>query len=130
MTTTPLADSSIWIAALRDPDSWIRRQIQADSPVAHTDPVLMEVLSGVRNEQEIRATRAFVTRGPYVPFDAASDFEGAATIYRAAGRRGMMPTSHVACMTIAVALRNDLPLITLDTRQAAIAEMFGVPLAS
>jgi hypothetical protein len=29
-------------------------------------------------------------------------------------------------MIIAVALRNELPLITLDTKQAAIAEFFGV----
>jgi predicted nucleic acid-binding protein len=29
-------------------------------------------------------------------------------------------------MIIAVALRNDLPLVTLDTQQAAIAEIFGV----
>lgn len=126
MTTTPLADTSIWVSALREPDSWIRNQIQAGSPVACTEPVLMEVLSGVRNERELRATRAFLTRGPFIPFDTAADFEGAAAIYTAARRRGLTPNSHVDCMIIAVALRNDLPLVTLDTRQAAIAEIFGV----
>jgi hypothetical protein len=29
-------------------------------------------------------------------------------------------------MIIAVAVRNELPLITLDTKQAAIAEIFGI----
>ena len=126
MTTIPLADTSIWISALRDRDSWIRRQIETDSPVACTEPVLMEVLSGVRNKQELRATRAFVARGPFIPFDTAADFEGAAAVYAAARRRGITPNSHVDCMIIAVALRNGLPLVTLDIRQAAIAEIFGV----
>ena len=128
MTTIPLADTSIWVSALRQPNSWLRSQIEADSPVACTDPVLMELLSGVRNERELRATRAFATRGPFIPFDSASDFEGAAAIYSAASRRGMTPNSHVDCMIIAVALRKDLPLVTLDIRQAAIAEVFGVTL--
>jgi predicted nucleic acid-binding protein len=128
MTTIPLADTSIWVSALRQPNSWLRSQIEADSPVACTDPVLMELLSGVRNERELRATRAFATRGPFIPFDSASDFEGAAAIYSTASRRGMTPNSHVDCMIIAVALRKDLPLVTLDIRQAAIAEVFGVTL--
>jgi predicted nucleic acid-binding protein len=127
MTTIPLADTSIWVSALRQPQSWIRSQIETDSPVAITDPVLMELLSGVRNEREFLDTRAYATRGPFIPFDTASDFEGAAAIYSAASRRGMTPNSHVDCMIIAVALRNDLPLVTLDTRQASIAEIFGVP---
>ena len=86
----------------------------------------MEVLSGTRSESEARATRAFLARGPLVRFEAASDFEGAAAIYAAARRRGFTPNSHVDCMIIAVAVRNALPLITLDTQQAAIAEIFGV----
>ena len=126
MTTAPLADSSMWIAALRDPNSWIRQQIEADRPVAYTEPVVMEVLSGTRSEREVRAMRAFLARGPLVRFDAAADFEGAAAIYAAARRRGFTPNSHVDCMIIAVALRNDLPLVTLDTQQAAISEIFGV----
>lgn len=116
----------MWIAALRDPNSWIRQQIEADRPVAYSEPVLMEVLSGTRSEREVRATRAFLARGPLVRFDAASDFEGAAAIYAAARRRGFTPNSHVDCMIIAVAVRNELPLITLDMQQATIAEMFGV----
>jgi|LakMenEpi03Aug12_release.lakeMendotaPanAssembly.Ray.scaffolds.fasta_scaffold598741_2 hypothetical protein len=128
MTTIPLADTSIWVSALRETKSWMRSQIESDSPVACTDPVLMELLSGVRNERELRAIRAYATRGPFIPFDSASDFEGAAAIYSAASRRGMTPNSHVDCMIIAVALRNDLPLVTLDIRQAAIAEIFEVTL--
>jgi predicted nucleic acid-binding protein len=86
----------------------------------------MEVLSGTRSEREVRATRAFLARGPLVRFDAASDFEGAAAIYAAARRRGFTPNSHVDCMIIAIAVRNELPFITLDTKQAAIAEIFGI----
>jgi len=55
-----------------------------------------------------------------------ADFEGAADIYRHATRRGLSPNSQVDCMIIAVAVRNEVPLITLDMKQAAIAELFGV----
>ena len=116
----------MWVAALRNPNSWIRQQIEADRPVAYSEPILMEVLSGTRSEREVRATQAFLARGPLVRFDAVSDFEGAAAIYAEARRRGFTPNSHVDCMIIAVAVRNELPLITLDRKQAAVAEIFGV----
>jgi predicted nucleic acid-binding protein len=87
---------------------------------------MMEVLSGTRSKREARATRSFLARGPIFRFDAASDFERAAAIYAAARRRGITPNSHVAFMIIAVAARHELPLITLDSKQAAVAELFGV----
>lgn len=130
MQQTPLADTSAWIRALRTPDSWIREQIWNDRPIAYSEPVLMEVMSGARTSKEQADTRRFLTRGFLVPFDAASDFDGSARIYSLARRRGITANNHVDCMIIAVALRNDIPLLTYDKQQARIAEMFGVRLAS
>ena len=124
--TTVLADTSVWVAGLRHRRSWVRDRIQADEPIAYTEPVLMEVLSGARTDREREATRQFLARGPLVPFDVVSDFEGAAEIYRIAGRRGMTPGSHVDCMIVAVALRNGIPFITYDRHQLSIAELFGL----
>jgi predicted nucleic acid-binding protein len=130
MEPTPLADTSAWIRALRSPDSWVSEQIRRDRPIAYSEPVLMEVMSGARTSQEQENTRRFLTRGALIPFDAASDFDGSARIYRLARRRGITPDSHVDCMIIAVALRNDIPLLTYDRQQALIAEIFGVELVS
>lgn len=129
MKQTPLADTSAWIWALRSHNSWIREQIRNDQPIAYSEPVLMEVMSGARTPKEQEDTRRFLTRGALIPFDAASDFEGSARIYSLARRRGITADNHVDCMIIAVALRNEIPLLTYDKQQARIAEVFGVRLA-
>ncbi len=124
--TTVLADTSVWVAGLRDRESWVRDRITADAPIAWTEPVLMEVLSGTRSDREREATRQFLARGPLLPFSTVTDFEGAAEVYRVARSRGLTSSSHVDCMIIAVALRTDATLVTLDRQQAVIAEIFGV----
>ena len=126
MTTIPLADSSVWIDALRYGRTPLPAMTDHDEPIGFTEPVLMELLSGCRNDLESRALRRLLMRGQLLGFDSAADFDGAADIYRLAQRRGLTPNSHVDCMIIAVAARHGAPLMTLDARQAAIAELFGV----
>lgn len=126
MMTIPLADTSVWIAALRYGRTALPSMTERQEPIGFTEPVVMELLSGCRNELESKALRRLLLRGQLFGFDSAADFDGAADIYRHAKMRGLTPNSHVDCMIIAVAVRNALPLITLDTQQAAIAEIFGV----
>jgi len=127
MTTIPLADSSVWIDALRYGRTPLPAMTDHDEPIGFTEPVLMELLSGCRTDLESQALRNLLLRGHLLRFDSAADFDGAAEIYRLAQRRGLTPNSHVDCMIIAVAARHGAPLMTLDVRQAAIAEIFGVP---
>ena len=124
--TIPLADTSVWIDALRYGRTVLPSMTQHEEPIGFTEPVVMELLSGCRNNRETHALRRLLLRGHLFGFDSAADFDGAADIYRHATRRGLTPNSHVDCMIIAVAVRNELPLITLDTKQAAVAEIFGV----
>ena len=126
MTTIPLADTSVWIDALRYGRTPLPSMTEHDEPIGFTEPVLMELLSGCRNEDESQAVRRLLMRGQLLGFDSAADFDGAADIYRYAQRCGLTPNSHVDCMIIAVAARHDAPLMTLDSRQAVIAEIFGV----
>ena len=126
MKTTPLADTSVWVEALRYGRTPLPSMTEHDEPIGFTEPVLMELLSGCRNELESRALRRLLMRGQLLGFDSAADFDGAADIYRYSQRRGLTPTSHVDCMIIAVAARHGAPLLTLDSRQAVIAETFGV----
>lgn len=123
---TILADTSVWIDALRTGGTALPGMTADDIPIGYTPPVLMELLSGCRTEQEADRVWRIVARGPLLAFDPIADFEGSAAIYRAACRRGMTPSSHVDCMIIAVALRSAATLVTLDRKQAAIAEIFGV----
>lgn len=126
MTTTPLADTSVWVEALRYGRTPLPSMTEHDEPIGFTEPVLMELLSGCRNEDESQALRRLLLRGQLLPFDTAADFEGAADVFRTSRRLGITPNSHVDCMIIAVAARHDAPLMTLDGQQARIAEIFGV----
>ena len=112
--------------ALRYGRTVLPSMTQHEEPIGFTEPVVMELLSGCRNARESQSLRRLLLRGQLFGFDSAADFEGAADIYRHATRRRLSPNSHVDCMIIAVAVRNELPLITLDTKQAAIAELFGI----
>lgn len=124
--TIPLADTSVWIDALRYGRTVLPSMTQREEPIGFTEPVVMELLSSCRDDRESHALRRLLLRGQLFGFDTAADFDGAADIYRHATRRGLTPNSHVDCMIIAVAVRNELPLITLDMKQATIAEIFGI----
>ena len=130
MTTIPLADTSVWVEALRYGRTPLRSMTDRDEPIGFTEPVLMELVSGCRNEDESQAVRRLLLRGHLLGFDTAADFGGAADVYRTSRRLGLTLNSHVDCMIIAVAARHDAPLMTLDRQQACIAEIFGVTLAS
>ncbi len=130
MTQTPLADTSVWVEALRYGSTPLPSMTDHDEPIGFTEPVLMELISGCRNEDDSEAVRRLLLRGHLLGFDSAADFDGAAEVYRTSRHLGITPNSHVDCMIIAVAARHDAPLLTLDRQQARIAEVFGVELAS
>ena len=127
-----LIDTSMWVAFIRGYDEAMPliTAIKDNTPIACTEPVLMEVEAGARSIAAREQDRRLLRRGNWLPFDAASDFTGAAEIYRSARLRGVTPNSHVDCMIIAVALRRRATLMTLDHQQADIARMFGVKVAA
>lgn len=130
MKTIPLADTSVWVEALRYGRTPLPSMTDHDEPIGFTEPVVMELVSGCRNEDESWALRRLLLRGKLLGFDTVADFDGAAEVYSTSRRLGITPNSHVDCMIIAVAARHDAPLMTLDRQQARIAEIFGVRLAS
>ena len=81
-----LADTSAWVEYDRATGSTVdlrlRDLIAADGPVAVTEPVIMEVLAGARTDAREADLRRLLLRFHLYQFDAATDFEGAARIYR------------------------------------------------
>ena len=90
----------------------------------------MEVLAGARTEDDERNIRRLLVRNIWLPCDAVADFEGAATVYRAARRAGFTPGSHIDCMIVSIAARTSVPLLTFDRQQERIAALMGVSLAA
>lgn len=124
MTTTCLADSSIWIDYIRRERSPLGPFI-ADNTAGHSEPVAMEILAGARTVEARLDVERLLLRSPLIQFDCASDFIAAADLRRSALQRGLR-VSVVDCMILAVAARNGVPLLTLDRGQAALGRAHGV----
>lgn len=124
MTTTCLADTSIWIDYIRRKTSSLGPFI-ADNTAGHSEPVATELLAGARTVDARRDVERLLLRSPLIQFDSASDFIAAADLRRSALQRGLR-VGVVDCMIIAVAARHDVPLLTLNSGQATLAQAHRV----
>jgi predicted nucleic acid-binding protein len=131
-----LADSSAWVeydrATGSPPDRRIRELIERNGPLAVTEPVVMELLAGARDERREGSLRRLLARFELLRFDAVTDFDGAALIYRRCRAAGVTPRGLIDCMIAAVAWRNGATLLAHDAdldRVAAVVEI-GLDAAS
>lgn len=114
-----LADTSAWVeydrATGSDLDRILTDLIAAGGEdIAVTEPVLMEVLAGARDERRHHDLRRLLTSFLWIPADTAADFEGAARIYRSCRAAGVTPRGMVDCMIANIAIRTDSALLAAD----------------
>ena len=127
-----LADTSAWVEFDRASGSAADRRIADlianDGPLVVTEPVLMEVLAGARSDaRELDLRRLLLSFG-FVPFDAVTDCEAAARIYRRCRQAGVTPRGMVDCMIAAVAYRRGAVLLSWDIDMERVAGVIGVQL--
>jgi predicted nucleic acid-binding protein len=126
-----LVDTSAWVEfdrATGSPvDLRLSQLIATSDEVAVTEPILMEVLAGAKDDARERDLRRLLLRFRLLRFDAAIDFEGAARIYRTCRRAGVTPRRMVDCMIVAVAARHEATLLSADADLARVAEVLGLP---
>lgn len=127
-----LADTSAWVEFDRATggavDLRLTHLIAETDEVAVTEPVLMEVLAGARDELRASDLRRLLLGFPLLGFDAVADFEAAARIYRMCRASGVTPRGLIDCMIAAVALRHDAALLAQDADLRRIAAVVGVRL--
>jgi predicted nucleic acid-binding protein len=127
-----LVDTSAWVeydrATGSDTHLRLRALITSGGPIAVTEPVMMEVLAGARDENREKALRGLLLRFELVAFDPAADFIGAARIYRSCRLAGITPRGMVDCMIAAVASRTGASLLTTDADMERIASVVGIQL--
>lgn len=127
-----LADSSAWIEYDRATDSSVDRRIreliETEAPLAVTEPVVMEVLAGARDEKREADLRRLLLRHEHLGFDPVVDFDTAAQIYRRCRRAGMTPRGMVDCMIAAIAWRHEAALLARDADLTRVAEVMGIAL--
>jgi predicted nucleic acid-binding protein len=127
-----LADTSAWVeydrATGSAADQRLAELIADDGPLMVTEPVLMEVLAGSRSDaRELDLRRLLLSFG-FLPFDAVTDFEAAARIYRRCRGAGVTPRGMLDCMIVAVAYRRGAALLSWDVDIDRVARVIGVEL--
>jgi len=127
-----LVDSSVWIEYLRQTGSpanvQLRELLRERSRLAITEPIVLEVLMGAQSEAHSERLRRLLVSLDLRPLDGLGDAERAAQIYRDCRRSGRTVRSSVDCLIAAVALREDLPVLSADRDFEAIAEETGLEL--
>jgi predicted nucleic acid-binding protein len=127
-----LADTSAWVEYDRATGSPVDQRlsalIHADGPVAVTEPVMMEVLSGARTDRHEVALRRLLLRFDLLRFDVAADFDAGVRIYRRCHGTGVTPRGLVDCLIASVAWRHGATLLENDVDLARIADVVGIAL--
>ena len=125
-----LVDTSAWVeydrATGSTADRRIAELISDDGPLMFTEPVLMEVLAGARDDAREDDLRRMMMRFSLAHFDAVTDFDAATRIYRHCRQAGVTPRGMVACMIAAVAHRRSLALLAWDADMIRVAVVIGI----
>jgi predicted nucleic acid-binding protein len=127
-----LVDTSGWVEFDRATgslvDTRLTELIATTDEIAVTEPVIMEVLAGARDDRREHDLRRLMQRFTLMRFDAAIDFDAATRIYRTCRRAGVTPRGMLDCMIAAVALRHGAKLLAADTDLAHVANVMGIPM--
>jgi len=125
-----LADTSAWVEydrATGSPvDLRLTSLIETDGPLAVTEPVMMEVLAGARNDHREADLRRLLLRFDLLDFDPAADFDSAARIYRRCRTAGITPRGMIDCMIAAVAWRRGATLLAFEIDLDRVARVAGI----
>ena len=129
-----LVDSSAWVEFLRATGSpahlRLRLALQEGDALACTDPIVMEILAGARDEADRDRLRRLLFGLEFLGVDGPTDYESAADLYRLCRSGGETPRKLTDCLIAAVAIRNDAELLCEDADFLAISRHAPLRLAA
>lgn len=127
-----LVDTSAWVEFDRATGSPIDQRltglIRDGEAIASSEPILMEVLAGTTSDASARKVRRLLTTFQWLPVEPATDFEGAAKIYRECRAAGITPRSLIDCMIGSIALRTGASVLAADRDFEAMATVLPLTL--
>ncbi len=113
-----LVDTSAWIELFRASGHpahlTLRHHLERRSPIATSEPVIMELLAGARNAAEHTRLRVRLLALPRVSVQGLADFESAADLYRTCRARGATVRKLVDCLIATVAIREHATILHND----------------
>ena len=120
-----LVETSAWVEYDRSSGSTVDRRltelIAEEGDIAVTEPVLMEMLAGARDDREASQLRRLMTSFGWIAADPVVDLEGAARVYRLCRTEGVTPRGLIDCMIASIALRTRSTVLTADRDFAQMA---------
>lgn len=120
-----LIDTSAWVEYLRATGSATHHQvvslIASDRPIHTTDPVVMELLAGGRDEAHTDQLRRMLSGCTFIPTEGLADFEEAAALYRQCRQSGETIRVLTDCLIAAVAIRAKVAVLHSDRDFDALA---------
>lgn len=127
-----LVDTSAWVeydrATRSAVDQRLTELISDGGPLAVTEPVIMEVVAGARNDRRESDLRRLLLRFDLLGVDVAADFDAAARIYRTCRRAGITPRGMLDCIIISVAHRHGATMLARDADMNRVADVIGLPM--
>ena len=121
-----LIDTSVWVEYLRatgsKTDKHLTKLIKAGDELATTEPVVMEVLAGARDDQHTDELRRVLYRGTLIHASGLQTFGHASAIYRECRQAGETVASLVDCHIAAVCIENDAKVLAVDRDYEMIAK--------
>ena len=127
-----LVDTSAWVEFDRATGSAVDRRLTAliarTDEIAVTEPVVMEVLAGARDDRRERDLRRLLDRFVLLRLDPAVHVDGAVRIYRTCRRAGITPRGLIDCLIAAVAISAGAHVLAQDRDLAALAAVVDLAL--
>jgi hypothetical protein len=121
-----LVDSSGWIDLLRaterPADRTLQRLLAAGEEIAVTEPVVMEVLAGVRTAREEEAVRGQLVGFALLSVGGIDAYEQAAEIHRTCRAAGETVRHVLDCLIAVPAIRAGVPILHSDRDFDVIAK--------
>ena len=129
-----LVDTSIWSLALRRTETDLSRkearavdllkELIRDGCAVVIGPIRQEILSGIPDEAQFRKLKAKLRAFEDLGI-TSDDYELAAEFYNPCRKTGVQG-SHIDFLICAVAVRNQLPVFTLDADFERYAQPLGI----
>lgn len=129
-----LLDTSAWIEYLRDTSSGVCDAVDdllsEDAPMATTDVVILELLSGARQPHTKQQIWGLLNRCTMFPVRPLFEYEMAADLYIRCQSVGFTPANTNDLLIASVAIGKEVPLLAHDSDFERIATVSSLQLAA
>ncbi len=129
-----LLDTSAWVEYLRKTNSSVnvkvRETLIEDVPIATTDVVILELLSGARSPNTKTQIWGLLNRCTMLPVRPLFEYERAADLFVRCQARGFTPANTNDLLIASVAIARDVPLLAFNSDFERIAEVSSLKLAA